>query len=722
MKNRLLILLILSAFLGSAQTKIDSLENALRSKPSIETQIEVLNQLSYLYRKKDPIIGKEYGYKALKLADKNANSKGVANANLYIGMNEKYLANWDQALIEYKTAEMQFKDLGDSVSMARAINGQGIVFKKIGDFEKAAQLYFKTANIYEANQDFIKLAVAYNNLGNLYKYSNDYNLSLVYHQKGLKLREKYDDVNAVSSSYMNLANTYSRLDIDDSALYYYQKAIEIDRVNIESGNLENSLASIGHFYVKRKESRLGREYLLEALEINLEKGDKDGIVIIYSALGKSYHNEKDYSTALDYYIQAEEIGKDIKSYPSLKTCYENLHELYNSTGNYKKAYEAFKLFKATSDSLISREKNNQLTRFQVQFGVKESERENDLKLAKQKARQEEKSKADKAAYEKERESQKMFIWFLSAGGILLLGILFLIWRSMLNKKKSNEILSRQQNEILLKNKSLETANSEILIKSQEIEQKNKDITDSINYAEKIQSAVLKNKEDLKDIFSDSFILYRPKDVISGDFYWFVQLGHQKIISVGDCTGHGVPGALMSMTGLNLMHQIVHNPDIKDPADAITFLDNGVNTALQITEDAETKDGMDIALCAFNSDTNQVAYCGANSPLIHISDGVLAKISPDKLSVGGHLDNQKQFTTKTIDVKKGDCLYMFSDGFADQFGGIKGKKFKQKNLRELLIKNYKLPMAEQKFILEQALINWMGDLEQVDDICFMGVRI
>lgn len=264
-----------------------------------------------------------------------------------------------------------------------------------------------------------------------------------------------------------------------------------------------------------------------------------------------------------------------------------------------------------------------------------------------------------------------------------------------------------------------------------IREKNKDITDSINYAKKIQQSILPNELILKNYFPDSFILYKPKDIISGDFYWFTEVfsnGDNSggvsnfLFACADCTGHGVPGALMSMIGSNFITHIVNEKEITTPDAALLELDKRVRKALKQDEETESKDGMDIAFCAVNKQKRILHYAGANRPLILIRKGELIEYAPSKFAIGGQFNSDKKFTHNKIQLEKGDCIYLFTDGIADQFGGPKGKKFMKKNFYNLLLQIRSQPMSEQKNTVLKTMDEWRGELEQVDDILVIGIRI
>ncbi|MBL4656156.1 MAG: SpoIIE family protein phosphatase, partial [Bacteroidia bacterium] len=275
---------------------------------------------------------------------------------------------------------------------------------------------------------------------------------------------------------------------------------------------------------------------------------------------------------------------------------------------------------------------------------------------------------------------------------------------------------------------IDEATVEIRDQKEDLEEKSKDILASIRYAKKIQDTILPMSELIEESLPDSFVLFKPKDIVSGDFYWFSNQRKNKIlISVVDCTGHGVPGAFMSVIGNTLLNEIVNGKGIDQPAEILNNLHVGVRTSLKQDEYQEagsTRDGMDLAICSIEvGEKPVIEYAGAYRPLIHIRGEVLTDIKPDKMPIGGEqLEAKRIFTNNVVDIEKGDSIYMFSDGYVDQFGGVKGKKFMTARFKKFLIEIRDKTMREQKEILTDEIEKWMGDVhEQIDDICLIGIR-
>ncbi|MGE0567269.1 MAG: PP2C family protein-serine/threonine phosphatase [Bacteroidia bacterium] len=273
-------------------------------------------------------------------------------------------------------------------------------------------------------------------------------------------------------------------------------------------------------------------------------------------------------------------------------------------------------------------------------------------------------------------------------------------------------------------KSLTISFQELLKKSNKtLEEKNKEITDSINYAKRIQSAILPPQKLIKEYLPNSFVLYKPKDIVAGDFYWMESVGDSILFAAADCTGHGVPGAMVSVVCNNGLNRAVREFGLTEPG---KILDKTRELIIQEFEKSEedVKDGMDISLCSLSIRTRTLKWAGANNPIWIFrkeSDIKLIEIKPDKQPIGKYAE-PKPFTTHSIELEKGDVVYVFTDGYQDQFGGEKGKKFKASKMKELLLSLYDNSMEEQRQVIDNSFESWKGNLEQVDDVCVIGVRI
>ncbi len=285
---------------------------------------------------------------------------------------------------------------------------------------------------------------------------------------------------------------------------------------------------------------------------------------------------------------------------------------------------------------------------------------------------------------------------------LIIGIAVVSLKLLRTNRKNNKIL-KVQNEI--------------------IEEKNKDITDSINYAKRLQTAILPPKDFVNSVLPEHFIIYQPKDIVSGDFYWVSHHESKIMLAAIDCTGHGVPGALLSIVGHNAINQAVNELGILQPSKVLDSMNTLIKKILHQDKGSDIRDGMDMALCTFDKHTNTLEYAGANNPVFILSDGKLNIIKGSKLTVGSMEEEKVEPPVNhSVQLKKGDCFYIFSDGYVDQFGGKDNKKFKTSKFQELLISINNQAMPEQEKSISKAFNDWKGKNEQVDDVLIIGIRV
>ena len=315
-----------------------------------------------------------------------------------------------------------------------------------------------------------------------------------------------------------------------------------------------------------------------------------------------------------------------------------------------------------------------------------------------------KSSADLAAADATIEKTGNWLTLVLVGLIGVIVLAVVLYRGYVQKKKSNLEIT-QQKEI--------------------IEQKNNEIVDSINYAKRIQTSMLPSLEEIKRHLPESFVYFRPRDIVSGDFYWFAEKGDKIFIAAADCTGHGVPGSLVSMIGFNILNQIVNEEGIADPGQILDELHERVTLTLNKDLDpkvAAIRDGMDIALLSINRATKEIQFAGAVRPLVFVDEEGIKSIRSGVYSIGGiKAFDSDPFPTQKVQPKGKATFYLFSDGYADQFGGPQGKKYKMKKLQELLSNVAKLPIDKQHEMVEHEFNSWIGNHEQVDDVCVIGFR-
>lgn len=319
------------------------------------------------------------------------------------------------------------------------------------------------------------------------------------------------------------------------------------------------------------------------------------------------------------------------------------------------------------------------------------------------------------------EQQQLILYLSIVFILLLIGLGYFIYRSYKIKKQAN--IALEQKNTLIEKQNVEITEQRDMAREQrdQIAAQKKEIMDSIIYARRIQKAILPNIEVIQQSLEHFFILFKPRDIVSGDFYWESRVEDEIIVIAADCTGHGVPGAFMSMLGVTFLNEIVNSKKITKPGKILDLLREKVIHSLNQEYDNPLRDGMDISVINYNFTTHQISFAGANNPLFLIHDGELSEIKADKMPIALY-DKMVSFSNVELELHEGDCLYIFSDGYVDQFGGPKGKKFMRKRFKQLLLDNYLLPLNDQKDILDKAYEEWRGDGEQVDDVLVIGLKV
>ncbi|MBX7095091.1 MAG: YfiR/HmsC family protein [Flavobacteriales bacterium] len=298
--------------------------------------------------------------------------------------------------------------------------------------------------------------------------------------------------------------------------------------------------------------------------------------------------------------------------------------------------------------------------------------------------------------------------------VLVLAFAIFIFVSFRNSKRVNQQLGQL-------NKQLKKHKDDLFLQKITIEHKNREIEDSINYARRIQDALMPSPHLLRNYFADNFILYLPKSIVSGDFFWFHQTEKQAMVAVVDCTGHGVPGAMMSVIGLKLLNEAVNEKKLIHPSEIVEHIDQGVAEAFRQNAQMNIRDGMDLSIISIDTSTRKLEFAGVYNPLYIVNESGLRELKADKKAIGS-ITGDFRYTNQTLQLNAGDSIYLFTDGYADQFGGSGGKKFKYAQLRQLLKDNFNRNMTDQEKIIRNTFESWRGQLEQVDDICMVGIRI
>ncbi|MCE3278529.1 MAG: hypothetical protein K0S44_720 [Bacteroidetes bacterium] len=506
--------------------------------------------------------------------------------------------------------------------------------------------------------------------------------------KAVKIREEIGDKKGLASSFNNIGIIYDDKGDFSKALEYQLKSVAIKQESGDKKGLALSYGNMGNTYKHIGDYKKALEFFSKSLIMKEEMGDKKGIASSYHNIGLLYFQLKNISEGRKYQAKSLAVSKSIASRPDIVKAYQALSVLDSAIGDFKSAYNHHKQFTLLKDSIFNEEARNKVVESEMNFAFEKKEQ----------AAKHEQDKRDALATE-ELEKQKMQRNAFIGGFVLMLALAGVTYRSYRNKKRSHKIIA-QQKEL--------------------VEAKNRDISDSINYAKRLQQAILPSERSVREILENSFILYKPKDVVAGDFYWMEKKGDIVFIAAADCTGHGVPGAMISVVCSNALNRTVKEFGLTDPGNILDKVRELVIETFEKSE-SEVKDGMDISLCVINNSKKEIQWAGANNPLWYFTGNEIREIKADKQPIGKH-EFQKPFTTHHLHLNKGDILYLFTDGYADQFGGEKGKKFKYSKFKELLLAISDKNMPDQKQLVDESFNTWKGDLDQIDDVCVIGVRL
>lgn len=622
-------------------------------------------------------------------------------------------------LIQYSNPERAIEISKQALALAKTESNQDILYayNLVGlsyldaDHSDSAMHYLQKTLALSANQkDTVMMSKALNNLGSLYINLGEYQTGLDNIIESGMLDFQMGDKQGAAISYMNAGTIQYLLKDFDASRQNLRFAIDIFKEEGDKANEANCYLSLGALEIEDDNINDGKTHFFRAISLQEEMKDFDGVSRSYNNLAKSFRLQQKFKIALVYDLKSLEYSEKIDSPKARQFAYKGLASTYEGMGDYKSAVEHYRLYMDWRDTVQAQENREVLIEMQERYNSIQTSKENEI-LQQQNKIESLKNLENEAKLEKSN-----IIIIASIGGLLLLlGLAFVLFNRNRIKQKANAQLSEAYTTIQRSHAELKNAN---LI----IQEKNDDITASIEYASKIQEALLPTREN-NELFEDSFFILKPKDIVSGDFLWYTKVGDSVIFAAADCTGHGVPGAFMSMIGNTFLHQIITEQKVHQPSLILDMLRLKVIDALNQEDGSDArKDGMDMSLCHLNLKTRELQFAGANNPLYYVTKGEILEIKGDKQPVGYMPERDYPFTNHTVQLDEGDALYIFSDGYADQFGGPKGKKFKYKRMRDLLHKNHALSMAEQKQIMLKAFNEWKGELEQIDDVCMIGVRI
>jgi len=712
MKKAALLILLFFLHLSLFSVKVDSLLKILRTTKNDTVKIQASIDLSHHYRN----FNSDSAFIFCKIAEScfKQNTPVYWKSKIFLA----YASLYSYSIGDFKTAEqyyqsalkfaMQSKNIrliGDVYLTGGSINGSE------GNYKKAITCFLKAEKYYQQGKYLPGVSSVYNNLGVINYNQQEYSQALSYYKKALEIKKKKNEPEDLAAAYQNISGVYYDINKLDSALYYIALGLEINRKSKD--DIGAAMACSGKAMILRKLNRFDESLKSEeeCRELALKTGDKWTLANSYHGSALIYQNKKNYNKAINNFLESIKLNKEIGAKKELSEGYEAIAQTYKQMNNYKLAFDYFYKFAVLKDSVIGENVRKSLKDVEAKYASEKKEKEIALL---NKAKTQDSLKIvlkDMEGKEKDLQIEKRRgqVKYLFVIAILLAGFGIWIFYALRNKQKANIIIQQQKKDVE-QQKHL-------------VDEKQKEIIDSINYAKRIQNSLLAPLNYINENIPENFVLFKPKDIVSGDFYWTTSaIGPQSdklfFLAVCDSTGHGVPGAFMSLLNIGFLSEAINEKNILEPNKIFDY----VRSRLIESISAEgQKDGFDGILICMNIQTKQITYAAANNAPLLVSKNIIKRLPCDKMPVGKG-EKETGFSLYSADCEPDDSLYLFTDGYPDQFGGPKGKKFKYKQLEELIFMNSNNSMEEQKQKLHESFEAWRGKLEQVDDVCVIGLQL
>jgi serine phosphatase RsbU (regulator of sigma subunit) len=668
-------------------------------KVYLTEQSAALNNIGYVYQNTgDAISAIKYLKKSLLISMSLNDYPNVAIALNNIGHNLANTGNNVGALDYYnQSLEVNIRH-GSKEDVLTSLVIMGDMYGKMHDEANAIGYMQKALKIAIETQDKKNEAYIHTLIGNEYFNVKKFREALKHDSISLKINKELQDSSAISMVYNNIGARHYALGNYELSLLNFNESLRIKEKQGDLKSLHSTLSNIGINLILLKKEKEGYDKLQESLILAQNSGDK---VLEWNSLNQignaSYLYSKNYPKAEEYNLRSLKLAQQMGFPEQIQNSAKALLEIYRHKGDFKKALEMQSLYMVMGDSLNNIQTRKAALNSQLKYEYEIKAAADSVRLA-----------ADKQLSTALLEQEKTKSYALY-GGIILTALFGGFMFNRYKKTNKQRLIIEQQEKETKYQKGL-------------VDNKNREILDSINYAKRLQDAILPSENMWRTNLPNSFILYKPKDIVAGDFYWMEVNGDQIFFAAADCTGHGVPGAMVSVVCSNALNRTVKEFNITEPG---KILDKVRELVIETFEKSgsDVKDGMDISLCVLNTKTSELKWSGANNPLwiIHAGSNKIEELKADKQPIGKYA-NELPFTTHNTMLTKGDSIYIFTDGYPDQFGGPKGKKFKSAKMKELLLGNSEKDMSGQMHIMNKTFEDWKANVEQVDDVCVIGVRV
>jgi len=714
----LLLPLIISV---TAQTSVDSLVRIVETAKADSSRIDALVTLSLLYINQDLSQSVEYGTQAVELARRTADQQREYMALKNLALAKYYQGNYPEALLDWQGCIhlLALRDSQESDSLVRKeilskkamlLNNVAVVYKNLGEYEKAIEYSLKNLLIQEEIGDLKLIAMGRSNIASVYfHFGLDYDKALEFYNESLELFSLYtkehpeDNVGRQfqARAYLNLGIVYKETEDYTRAIENYQTALKLFTVLGDRVGIAHTKKNIGLVNIQRGSFQEALDASLVALSLYREIGQRKEEADVLKSIGLIYYKWGKFSDALEFMNRSLEISRELGLKRELFDVYKDISDVYRDVGDYRQALENHDLYTILKDSSIREDNLKQLSELETKYETEKVERENVL------------LNTQNILQETELIKQRIILYSVIGITMIVFVFGFVTYRHYQAKKRANVLL--------------EELNFEVNQQKDIIEKKNLKITSSINYARHIQESILLTESEYREMYEKTIVYYRPRDVVSGDFYWFHRLGDLLFAAAVDCTGHGVPGAFMCMIGDTLLNEIIIEKKTAEPVEILSTLNQMVRETLRQEAERDTaQDGMDMSMAVFDLKSGLLKFAGAKNSIYLVKEGDIEELAASPWSIGGISSRPRfikkvKFTQHERTLSKGTQVYFYSDGYMDQFEAGSDEKFGKKRFKELLASTNGMTLEQIRKLFSDTMDDWKGQSAQLDDMLIIGIQ-
>ncbi|MDX1903592.1 MAG: tetratricopeptide repeat protein [Thermonemataceae bacterium] len=780
------LLLTLSIFsligVQAQKVSIQELESKINNNKVDSNLVNLLNQLGDVYYDEQNYTkALPYYQKAHNFAQKLNFKKGIIRSHSNLASTYRFQGQYLLSIQNHQQAIFWANNIKDEVQLCKSHINLGNVYRNTGEYPEALSNYLKGLGYAKKLQNLRLEAAALNNIGEIYRFQGNLKEAIKYYEEALAINKNLNNQVQIATNLNNIGALYLRTETPQKAENYFKESLEIaQQKNNKKLMMLNytNLASIYTLQVSTTDKAL--TYAQKAIQLADEIQDNYNGSLTRRNLAKIYMNMQKNQDAEKLLLESKALAEKIGAKEELANVYYDLIVYEAKANNNMSQILAYEMkFQQLRDELQSEKIGDALAKLQNKFDFKEKIKENEIlrknnqlkeleaqesklialkqsqeneilntknellssenqlqkiTLEKQKIIEREiQLKAEKEQQEKEilkkeariqaevLDKQRQLTFVFAIIGTLVVALALVLWRANIQRKTANDNLQAKNIEINQQNEEIVTQRDMLYEQKKLLEIERQNTLDSIHYAKNIQGALLPSQESLESYFDNVFIFYRPKHIVSGDFYYFSEQNGRGILALADCTGHGVPGAFMSSLGIALLNNLIVSEKITEPHIILERLNKDLIQALH-QEVSGNQDGMDISICIIDKEKKEILFAAANNNAFLRIDGMFLELKADKLGIGGFLEKEKKFGVEKVSYQKECQIYLFSDGFQDQFGGEKNRKYSRKNFRELIEQTSLLPHKQQQKTIQREFEAWKAIEEQIDDVSVLKVSL